>query len=500
MKALIRRDLSVSLLASVVFVWGHVAPAPGDAQSQSRGGEVSRTEKAYPTGDKATSVVLLERVTPTEVRVGQGLAYTVKVTNLTRVEINQVVVTEEFPASFKVGTVLPEPMKSETGRATWEWPKLGPRETKEIRISGSAGGVEDLTFCATVTFSTVACATTRIVEPNLVLTKSAPDEVLVCDPIPLRFVVGNTGTGVARNVRVTDELPKGWATADGKTALAFDAGDLAAGQSREFSANARASETGEFTNTASAVEDGGLTVRASATTAVRKPALVVSKTGPGYRYVGRPAKFEITVANDGDASAQRTVLADAVPAGTQFVAASDDGRVADGKVTWNLGTIAAGSSKTVNLTVRPTQRGTIRNTAVAKAVCAEGTASASLEVRGIPAILLEVIDIHDPIEIGSNETYEIVVVNQGSAEGTNIVVACTLPPEQEYVSSTGPTQAKVEGETAAFAPLPSLAPKAKVTYRVVVKGVKAGDVRFKVSMTSDQVKTPVEETESTHVY
>ena len=51
-----------------------------------------------------------------------------------------------------------------------------------------------------------------------------------------------------------------------------------------------------------------------------------------------------------------------------------------------------------------------------------------------------------------------------------------------------------------FAPLKSLAPKAKAVWRVVTKGVKAGDSRFKVSLTSDQMASPAPETESTHVY
>ena len=51
-----------------------------------------------------------------------------------------------------------------------------------------------------------------------------------------------------------------------------------------------------------------------------------------------------------------------------------------------------------------------------------------------------------------------------------------------------------------FAPLKSLAPKVKVTYRVVVKAVGTGDVRFKVSLTSDQMTSPAEETESTNIY
>ncbi len=80
------------------------------------------------------------------------------------------------------------------------------------------------------------------------------------------------------------------------------------------------------------------------------------------------------------------------------------------------------------------------------------------------------------------------------------MIDCTLPPELQYQSATGPTQAKVAGQNVKFEPLPSLAPKAKVTFKVVAKGVKEGDVRFKVSMTTDQTTSPVEETESTHVY
>jgi uncharacterized repeat protein (TIGR01451 family) len=482
-------------------ITGYVTYALADTQPQARRSEsVTRTESAYPTGDKTTSVVLLERFTPTEVRVGQGFSYKVRLTNLTSATIEELVLTEQLPPGIQVGAIMPEPASREGNEATWTWPKLGARETKEIRISGSSAQQKDLIFCATVTFETVACATMRVVQPELALVKSAPPEVLLCDPIPLQFVVTNRGTGVARNVRITDTLPEGWTTTDGKRALAFEAGDLAAGQSRQFSASVQASQTGEFNNIAKVTEDSGLSAESRATTVVRKPELVVSKSGPEFRYIGRPAEFKITVKNTGDTVAQDTTLVDTIPAATQFSAASDGGRFADGKITWNLGDIAAGASKTVSLTLKPTQRGVIQNRAVAQAVCAEGRASATMEVRGIPAILLEVIDLHDPIEVGNNETYEIVVVNQGSADGTNIAITCTIPPEQDYVSSDGPTRAQVDGKTIRFALLPSLAPKAKATYRLVVKGTKAADVRFKVSILSDQIKTPVEETESTHIY
>lgn len=51
-----------------------------------------------------------------------------------------------------------------------------------------------------------------------------------------------------------------------------------------------------------------------------------------------------------------------------------------------------------------------------------------------------------------------------------------------------------------FAPLPRLDPKAKATFRITVRGTAMADVRFRVSMISDQLQSPVEETESTHIY
>ena len=48
--------------------------------------------------------------------------------------------------------------------------------------------------------------------------------------------------------------------------------------------------------------------------------------------------------------------------------------------------------------------------------------------------------------------------------------------------------------------LGTLAPKAKATYRIVVKALKAGDIRFTTALDTQQTTRPVEETESTNQY
>ena len=116
------------------------------------------------------------------------------------------------------------------------------------------------------------------------------------------------------------------------------------------------------------------------------------------------------------------------------------------------------------------------------------------------AVLLEMVDLNDPIEVGNTETYVITLTNQGSAIDNNLKVICTMEEQMEFVSAAGPTEGKAEGKIITFQPLPALAPKAKAVWRVVIKAAAPADVRFKVEATSDQLKRPVEKIESTTFY
>ena len=124
-----------------------------------------------------------------------------------------------------------------------------------------------------------------------------------------------------------------------------------------------------------------------------------------------------------------------------------------------------------------------------------------MPVKGVPAILLQSFDDPDPIEVGGTTTYTIIITNQGSMTDTNIRVSAIVPDEEAYVSSDGPTKATVDGKSVKFGVLPKLEPKANATWKVVVKGLKTADVRFKVLLSSDATgDVPVEKTESTHIY
>ena len=498
-----QRSFCVALLAVGVFAADALAQRRDTAPVAARPTSgVKRDVRAWPTGDRATSVLLLERSTPAEVRVNEAFTYELRITNITRGRIDNFSVVEAFPPTFKVNSITPEPTSNEGGRATWAMRALDGGASQVFQVTGSTDKPEQLSWCATVNFATTTCITTNIVEPALELVKEMTPEVTPCQDIQIRIRVANRGSGVARNVVVTDNLPEGLATSDGKTGFTFRAGDLAAGQAREGTVTVRASRTGTFANTCEAKEDGGLTATASATTVVRQPVLQLTKKCPDVRYVGRPIQYEITVANTGDAPAVNTTLVDQLPSGVTFVSADGGGRYSGGQVTWSLGNLAPGATQSVTVTLNAAEIGKLLNRVVAKALCAEAQASCETTIKGIPAVLLEVQDEPDPVEVGGETTYTITVTNQGSAVGTNIRIECTVPAEEDFVSAAGPINAPAEisGKTIRFAPLPALSPKARAVWKVKVRGLKENDVRFKTVMLSDQTTSPVEETESTHIY
>lgn len=132
---------------------------------------------------------------------------------------------------------------------------------------------------------------------------------------------------------------------------------------------------------------------------------------------------------------------------------------------------------------------------------APAPAAPAVEEPAAPGgILLKVVDTKDPVEVGGSETYAITATNQGSVVDTNVTIVCTLEDSQEYASSSGATEATVEGNVITFAPFAALEPKTTAEWHVVVKALKVGDVRFKATMTSDQLTRPVEETEATNHY
>jgi len=474
--------------------------APAIAQAQTAAGQVC-AEVHYPTGVAATSPLHVRKCAPGELQLGAPFDYTITISNSSSAALKNVIVTDQLGDGYKLAKAQPAATSQDGNVLTWVIGALPAGEARTITVTGSATKVGRLVNCAMATYDLAACLAINITNPQLALVKTTPDEVLKCDVIPVTLRVTNSGVGTAQNVQITDTLPAGLTTEEGKSSVTFNVGTLAQGQSRDFAFNARASRTGSFTNNAVATGANNLRAEASSSVKVTAPVLAVTKSAPDMRFIGRPIGYDITVKNTGDGVARNTVLVDPLPAGTRFLSASEGGQLRGNQTVWELGDLAPGAQRSMRVNVTGSAIGEVRNVATARAFCAEAaSATAVTRVEGIPAILLEVIDIEDPVEVGAETVYEITVTNQGSKAGTNIVVTVDLEEQMQFVDAGGATKHSVAGRTITFAPVPSLAPKAKATWRLRIKALAEGDVRLTVQMNSDQLDRDVHETEATNFY
>lgn len=228
------------------------------------------------------------------------------------------------------------------------------------------------------------------------------------------------------------------------------------------------------------------------------PALALECKVPAEVPVGRPVEVCLAVHNTGTAPEPKTVVSMPIPSGAVLVRTTAGGVASGSNLVWEVSNLVTNGTQQLCAAFTLAQPGTLPFAATAAGTLAETAQSAcESKVFGVPAILIDAVDLEDPVEVGHEVTYDIKVTNQGSIPCTNLRLVCALPENEEYVSGSGPTPVQAEERTVTTGPLASFAPKAVVTWRVVVKALKAGDVRFKVNVYADEFEKPIYEEEST---
>jgi uncharacterized repeat protein (TIGR01451 family) len=326
----------------------------------------------------------------------------------------------------------------------------------------------------------------------LSITKSGPATATLGSDVTYNIVVKNTGNAVAKNVVVTDPVPAGLSG----SAVNVPVGNLAPGQSKNIAVTFKADKRGKACNTATASSDNAGKVSADACTVVQQPGLKIAKSGTKSQIIGRNADYEVVVFNTGDTALENVVVTDTAPAGT-VIAAADGAAVSGNKATWTISSLAAGAKKAFAVKLTGKTAGQHCNTATATAGGLSDSTQACTDWKGVAAVLLEVVDDPDPLQVGETTTYTIKVTNQGFADIHDVKIVTSFAAEVAPVSSE---QGSVSGQNVSFPSVPVIGAKQTVTYTIKVKAVSAGDSRNKTVLTCDELKAPVTEEESTTVY
>jgi uncharacterized repeat protein (TIGR01451 family) len=454
------------------------------------------------TTGRQEPAVSVEWIGPPTAKVGRPAEYTVAVRNVCNIPVQQVMVRVRIPGGMTVSATDPKPSASDNNVLMWEIGTMLPRTEKSLQMKLIAEGRGTMGCQAWVTFTGSTANRIKVIEPKLVLKAQAPDKVLVGDGATFVLTVTNPGDGPAEQVKLHAALSEGLKHPKGNK-VDYDLGNLNAGESRSVQVICSTDQGGTQICDAMAEAEGDLKAQDKATVNVIMPRLDLEIAGPKLRYLDRKAVYVLKVTNPGDAAATNVTVNDMVPAGFKFIGASDGGRhdFSTRTATWFVGEVGPGQTKEVKMECVAINPGEFKFLASAQAARGLKVEKEHLtRVEGLSAIMLEVVDTEDPIEVGADTSYEIRVTNTGSKTETNLKLVCTIPDEMQFKTAQGPARYHEQGKEIVFDELPKLAPRADAIYRIMVKGMTPGDVRFKAQITSTNLTKPVLEMESTRIY
>ncbi len=464
-----------------------------DAQGQSNDNPTGRQEPS----------VSLEWIGPPTAKLGQPVTYQIIVKNTSAIPVQNVTVRNRIPGGVTVQATEPRAI-NELNTLIWDVGTLQPRQEKRLDLQLLPEMRGDLACQAFVSFTGMSQARIRVREPKLQLKISGPDKVLLGDSAPFSLMVTNPGDGSADQVKIRATLSEGLEHTRGRT-VEFELGNLGPNESRSVQLVCTTKTGGPQTCEATAVAEGGLKAQDTATTEVLLPRLELNIAGPRLRYLDRKATYVVKVVNPGSAPASNVTINSVIPDGFKFLTATDGGRhdFSTRTVSWYLGDLTPGQTREMSielLAINPGEYHVQANVTAARGL--KGDAEAITHVEGLSALLMEMVDLDDPVEVGADTAYEIRVTNTGSKTETNLQLVCTIPDKMEFRSATGAAGARshLQGKELTFEPIPKLAPRADVIFRVNVRGIAPGDLRFRARITADGLTEPVLKEESTKVY
>jgi uncharacterized repeat protein (TIGR01451 family) len=456
-----------------------------------------------------TPQITVEKRGPREVQVGKPARYEILVRNVGSAAAHDVMLRDSVPYGTSLVATTPpaSPATAPTGSGptgdiVWSLGSLPPGGQARVAMEVMPTVEGDVGSVASVTFRADASVRSRATKPDLRLEVATPKPVLIGKDLQFSITISNPGSGVATGVVVEGLLPEGVTHKSGRE-LEFDVGQLKPGESRTIDLTLATTGPGVHAARLTARADGRIEVEQTVRLEITAPTLELSVEIPSRRYLQRPATCILAMTNAGTAPAKGVELAAQLPPGMKFVRANNSGYYEERthRVLWNLEELPPAEVGTVEMVVMPIALGPQKIVAAART--ADGLSDQvahTIDVDGLAALVFDVADSEDPIEIAGVTEYVVRIGNQGTKAASGVRLTATLLGDLELVEAKGPAAHRMDNLTVSFEPLARLAPAGEAIFRIRVRGLREGDQRVQVQLTSDDHPAPITKEEITRVY
>lgn len=266
--------------------------------------------------------------------------------------------------------------------------------------------------------------------PHVTIDKIAPHNAVLGQPMIFHIVVKNAGSVVAHQVVVEDRIPDGMQVNGtipraelAGSKLIWRLGTLEPGQEHKISVRAIPMSEGVVGSVATV----NFAAEVGARTMVTAPRLRLDISGPQRASLGAPVVFNFKVTNVGKGDSSGVIIRNVLPAALKHTDGDD--------LEYEVGTLPAGESREVQLTLTAAQQGRTVNRAV---VTADGglsvQAEAPIEVVG-PSLSVKRAG-PKRLFLGKSGVFTNTVTNTGSNPIGNITLVETVPDGLDFVSAS----------------------------------------------------------------
>ena len=451
---------------------------------------------------------------PQSVAVNQEIPTTITVTNAGQVDTQSGQVRLQVPPGMQyVRSDPPAQFDTRTNQLTWPLTSLagGRKQQLNVTFASNKTGSFPASVVAVTSDALRAenAATIRVDTGALKIALLGPKTGVIGTPSEYQLQITNPSPATINKVEIDLWLP------DGLVAVT-PRGDrferklenrgippIEPGQTKTLPIRFDATRPGRFNVTAMASAEGGLSDQSVVAIDFMQPQARVDLRGPPTVYINREGTWSLYVTNAGEVPLANAVLRYRLPPELVLRNAGEGGQFnsSTNEIVWNLGNLAAGEDRVVKLTAvggRPTTRGIVSGVLTASPNL-EIKKENTIEVLGVPALRIETASDVNPIDVGRQIVYTIRITNQGTLPADQIQVVAEVPGLMRPLGGRGLQAATVSGNTVRFQPINNLPPNQVATLYVYAQAIDQGDARFRVSVQSPSLATPLITEEATRI-